>query len=130
VSIDIRTQILESEDGATELVEIPEWDVTVEVRSMTAGERVKTLERFRAEGGEVDMGAMSTSAIISCTFDPETDKPVFEEGDAALLMEKAAVPVERLSMKCLRVSGLISDEEDELGKDSSSEALTEDLLST
>ena len=49
----IREQIQAVDDGSAELHEVPEWGVTVEIRSMTARSRAKFVANMASEDGTI-----------------------------------------------------------------------------
>lgn len=116
----IREQILNADDIETELVEVPVWGVTVEVRSMDGRSRTRLLKNAASTDGNIDMETLYPEMVIRCTFDPETGERIFVEDDADLLLSKAAGPLELLAMAAMRVSGMTSDAMDVAGKDSPS----------
>ena len=122
----LRDAIRAADDLEKELVPIPEWGgVTVEVRSMSAGVRVRTLRSARAFDAETDAVAIYPSLVIECCFDPETGEKLFEAGDEEWLLEKSVAALERLATAAMRVSSL-SAEAVEAGKDDSSPTPTSD----
>lgn len=116
----IREQILNADDIETELVEIPVWGVTVEVRSMDGRSRTRLLRNAASSDGAVDMETLYPEMVIHCSFDPESGERIFVEDDADALLSKAAGPLEMLAMAAMRVSGMTSDAIDVAGKDSPS----------
>lgn len=114
----LRDRIFAHDDIGKSLVEVPEWDVTVELRTMTAGERSKMMKAALDDEGKVDMSALFPMLLIAATFDPETDEQVFSEGDIAALQQKSAAVVERLGQQAMKLSGMGEDAVDEEGKDS------------
>lgn len=116
----IREQILNADDIETELVEIPVWGVTVEVRSMDGRSRTRLLRNAASSDGVVDMETLYPEMVIRCSFDPESGERIFVEDDADALLSKAAGPLEMLAMAAMRVSGMTSDAIDVAGKDSPS----------
>jgi len=123
--VSLRDQILASSDIQSALVDIPEWDVTVEVRGMTAAARASLLQRAAVNGGGVDLTAMYPSLVIGCTFDPDTGERVFSEADFAAIGDKSGAAVERIAAEAMRLSGISEDARDELGNDLSA-TLSED----
>ena len=119
-------QIRAAHDVSAELYDIPEWDVTVELRSMSARQRAAFASNvdFTADGG-VQMDAnrvelMWGAVIQACCFDPDNGEPVFTEEDIEWVMaEKNANVVDSLANACLAVSGMGADSEGDAGKDSS-----------
>lgn len=71
------------------IIDIPEWGAKVKVKAMSAAQR----ERFITNRAE---GFMYTDIVIACTFDPDTDKPVFDPADRDTLAASPAQPLERV----------------------------------
>ena len=128
-------QIRAAHDVSAELYDIPEWDVTVELRSMSARQRAAFASNvaFTADGG-VQMDATRVevlwgAVIQACCFDPDNGEPVFTEEDIEWVMaEKNANVVDSLANACLAVSGMGADSEGDAGKDSSDSQTPEDEL--
>lgn len=51
----LREKILAVQDIKSERIRVPEWDVEVEIRSMTGAERARVLKGGSDEEGNVDM---------------------------------------------------------------------------
>ena len=128
-------QIRAAHDVSSELYEIPEWDVTIDLRSMSARPRAAFASSvaFLAEGtGEVTgnrVELMWGTVIQACCFDPDDGEHVFTEDDIEWLMaEKNANTVDALAKACLAVSGMGADSDGDAGKDSSDSQTPEDEL--
>ena len=120
---------------SSELYEIPEWDVTIELRSMSARQRAAFASSvdFTADGNvEVNgnrVELMWGTVIQACCFDPDDGEHVFTEDDIEWLMaEKNANTVDALANACLAVSGMGADSDGDAGKDSSDSQTPEDEL--
>lgn len=101
----LRDKILQATDIASEMVEIPEWGVTVEVRGMSGADRARIFEAV-ADGGEVKASMLYAETVIATAYDPETGAHVFEESDVTALMQKSAQAIDRLAKVGLRLSGM------------------------
>ena len=128
-------QIRAAHDVSSELYEIPEWDVTIELRSMSARQRAAFASSvdFTADGNvEVNgnrVELMWGTVIQACCFDPDDGEHVFTEDDIEWLMaEKNANNVDALANACLAVSGMGADSDGDAGKDSSDSQTPEDEL--
>lgn len=116
----IREIVASVDDSAMEVVDVPEWGVKLEVRSMTGAERAKTFERAQnPETGTVDYAKVNPAIIIATVFDPETGEQVFGPDDEKMLNSKSAAVTERLGRIALRLSGLDEGAEARAGKASS-----------
>ena len=101
----LKETIFSADDITKELVEVPEWGVTVEVRSMTAAERAK-LGEGASKGDKTDVGLMYAMTVISTVYDPATGLPVFTDQDKESILSKNGAVIERLATKALGSSGL------------------------
>lgn len=114
----LRDKILSSQDTTAQLVEIPEWDCTVEVRSMTGAARARIMALAMTEGGEADISRVYPEVIIGCSFDPETGEPLFTSEDREMLMSKNASALDRVATVASELSGFTEKAVDKAGKDS------------
>ena len=115
----IRDKIRKAQDRTSQIVEVPEWGVTVEVRSMTGTQRSAIVTALTSDEDN-KMEALWGGMLVSCIYDPETGDPVFKEDDAEwLLNEKSSTVLDRLSNVCLQVAGIVEGAVDDAGKDSS-----------
>jgi len=119
--MNLRDKILAAQDIPTESVNIPEWDVDVLVKGMSAGDRITLMQNaYDQKTQQVNMAAVYPDVVVACVFDPDTDTPVFTDADKAALMGKSSAAIEAIAAVGLRLSGIGSDQEDAAGKDSSS----------
>ena len=102
---ELRQTILEADDIESEIVEVPEWGIKVEVRGMTSKERAKLL-KVSAKGGEVDMVTWFPDLIIATIYDPETGEKVFEPADRDAINAKSGAAISAISDISARLSGL------------------------
>lgn len=122
----IRDQIRKAQDRTSEIIEVPEWGVTVEVRSMTGSQRSAIVTALTSDEDN-KMEALWGGMLVSCVYDPKTGDPVFKEDDAEwLLNEKSSTVLDRLSNVCLQVAGIVEGAVDDAGKDSSVSPIVED----
>lgn len=111
----LRDKILQAPDIATEMVEVPEWGVTLEVRGMSGADRASIFERVTVDG-EVKAGLLYGETVLATTFDPETGERVFNATDLTALMEKSAQAIDRLAKVGLRLSAMEGEQsQDEAG---------------
>lgn len=116
----IRDRILSADDIESEIVDVPQWGVKIEVRSMDGRSRARMLSQASLDNGSVNLESVYPDMVILCSFDPDTGERIFEPGDADALMSKAAGPIEQVAMAAMRVSGMAADSMDKAGNDSSS----------
>jgi len=111
-------KIRQSDDRVVEIIDVPEWDVKIELRSMTALQR-SLMQVEWADTEEQSAAVLYQTVLQHCCFDPDTGDQVFNEEDSEwILAEKSAQDVDRVAQACLKVSGLSADSIDESGKDS------------
>ena len=122
----IRDQILAVQDIPTQIVEVPEWGVKIEVRGMTGAERTRIMDKATADAGEMNLQMIYPEIVIATSFDPLTGEQVFVPEDRDILLSKSATALDRVAMVGMRLSGFTKESADELGKDSS-ETASEDL---
>jgi hypothetical protein len=115
----LRDRILQASDITAETVEVPEWGVTVEVRTMTGAERAKIMQSAAEAGGVMDFTKIYPDVVISCTFDPESGERVFDWEDRPNLMAKSGLAIDRIAAVGLRLSGFTKEAQDAAGKGSS-----------
>ena len=128
----IREAIQAADDGTAELHEIPEWDVVVEIRSMTARSRAQFVAEMASEDGTVGnvndpdrIIGMWWHVIGQTCFDPDSGERAFEDGDHEWLFEKNARVVNDLANACMAASGLTEEAAGEAGKDFSASLIDE-----
>ena len=114
------------QDIPTQLVEVPEWGVKIEVRGMTGAERTRIMDKATADAGEMNLQMIYPEIVIATSFDPLTGEQVFVPEDRDILLSKSATALDRVAMVGMRLSGFTKESADELGKDSS-ETASEDL---
>ena len=120
----IREKIQSAEDSSTELYEVPEWGVTLEIRSMTARSRAVFVAEMASEDGTIGgvndparIEGMWWNVISQTCYDPKTGELAFEDGDQDWLFEKNAKVVNDLANECMASSGLTEEAQSEAGKD-------------
>lgn len=119
--MNLRDKILAAADIPSEMVSIPEWNVEILVKGMSAGERLHLQKvSYDQKTGQVHMEKMYPDIVVSCCHDPETGEPIFTESDKDVILSKSSAAVEKIAEVGLRLSGLGKDSQDEAGKDSSS----------
>ena len=116
--VSLRDSILSINDIASELLEVPEWDCTIEVRAMDGATRATLLKQFGGETTNSYESIYPNMVIIGC-YDPETNARIFTDNDAPLLLTKSAGVLERVAKKVMEVSGMGEKAVDEAGKSSS-----------
>jgi hypothetical protein len=120
--------VLAVEDISRELVDVPEWGFTFEVRSMTAAERTHIMD-LAQKAGEVDLSLVYPEVVIATTYNPDTGDKVFTSDHRVALMAKNAAALDRLAKAGMRLSGMTEEAADAAGKDSSQTDTDEPFLS-
>jgi hypothetical protein len=116
--VSLRDRILAADDIGKEPLEISQWDITVEMRTMSAIQRSRMLQICTLDDGTVDLDQLYPMLCIATVFDPETGEQVFTEEDIALLQEKSAAALEFVATKAMEMSGMTATAVDSEGKDS------------
>ncbi len=112
-------QIFAADDIQSELVNVEVWNVSLEVRSMTALDRARMISTAQDNDGKFSMETVLPDLVIHCSFDPETGERVFKDSDKKALMSKSAIAIEQIATVAMRLSGMSDGAVDEAGKDSS-----------
>lgn len=102
--MNLRDKILAADDIQVELVEVPEWDVIVEVRGMSGNDRSRIIEVASSEEGGISIGRLYAETVIAATFDPDTGERVFGDGDVDALLSKASAPIDRIATVGMRLA--------------------------
>ena len=124
----IKDKIKQARDAEAEQYAIAEWDVTVEIRSMSARQRANMNNVIESDVSAAERQELMWGYLLcSCVFDPETGDPVFTEDDMEwVLTDKSFAVIDHLTAKCLEVSSVNREAVDEAGK-SSSDSQTEEV---
>lgn len=107
----IRDRIAAARPYVAETVEVPEWDSTIEVRSISLGERQAVMADIMGEDGTVNTQEIEAQFILACSYDPETGEKVFSHDDLAFIQSRAAGPADRVGKAAMRLSGMGATEE-------------------
>jgi hypothetical protein len=116
--VSIKAKIRSAQDLDREVIAVPEWDVSIEVRSMTVRQRASFVAASQDTSDNGDkIENVYGQILVTCCLDPEDGSPVFNEDDLSWLMtEKSGAVIDRLVTSCLEVSGLKEKAIDEAGK--------------
>ena len=119
-------------DVSAQPYHIPEWDVTLEIRSMTARSRASFVAQMSSEDGTIAgvkdpsrIEGMWWHVIGQTCFDPDSGERAFEDGDQEWLFEKNARVVNDLANACMAASGLTEEAVGDAGKDFSASLIDE-----
>ncbi len=128
--MNLRDTILSAQDIPSEELHVKEWDVTVLVKGMSAGERITLMQNaYDQQTQQVNMAAVYPDIVVSCVHDPDSGDAIFTTADKDALMSKSSAAIEAIAAVGLRLSGIGSDEQDEAGKGSSSTPSDDSSLS-
>lgn len=125
----IRDLILAKQDIPSEVVDVPEWGVKVEVRGMTGAERTRIMDSATGNAGEVNLQFIYPEIVIATSFDPETGEQIFVPADRDILLSKSATAIDRVALVGMRLSGFTKESSEELGKGSLETASEDSSLS-
>lgn len=103
-------KIASTNDTTTETIHVPEWDVTIEVRSLPLGLRNSIIQGAMKDG-KTEVTKIYAGMVIASCYVPETGEKAFDGGDMAMLSGKNGKVLDRLAKLVLKLSG--ADEEDQ-----------------
>ena len=106
----IRDKILKA-GPRTELVDVPAWDVKIEMRGQTVKQQYSILDRVRNKDGDIDGMQLALETILICSYEPDTDNLVFDPADKDSLMEADAQSFNVLLSAANRAAGFESEGE-------------------
>jgi hypothetical protein len=127
--VSIRDLILAKQDIPSQIVDVPEWGVKVEVRGMTGAERTRIMDKATGNAGDVNLQFIYPEIVIATSFDPETGEQIFVPADRDVLLSKSASAIDRIALVGMRLSGFTKEAADDMGKDSSETASEDSSLS-
>ena len=107
---DIFEKVKSADDSCREVVNLPEWDVDIEVRTITAA---------GLDAIDTESKTYRADLIIAASYVPGTDEFAFPNTDEArkVLMGKNARASGRLVNAIMRINGMNTEGRDELKKD-------------
>lgn len=108
--VNLRDKILSSKDIKEEMMTIPEWDVTVNLKGMTGQQRSELLQECMGTDGKVIFARAYPLIIVNSVFDPDTQEKVFNKKDIGALNKKSGGILERIALKCFKLSGLSKED--------------------
>jgi len=116
-----REAILQAQDLAQEVVEVPEWGGAVLVRAMTGTERdayERRMVTVRGDKPGVNLdGLVNMRAWVAATcIIGEDGERLFSETDVAALGKKSAAALDRVYEVAIRLSGLTAEDLEALEK--------------
>lgn len=116
----LRDQIRSANDIESRIIDVPEWDVKVEMRTPTVRTRGEMISEFMKDDGAIDYVRMYPSLVVATAYDPETGERLFGIEDIEWLEGKSAKALERLGEVAVELAGMEKAAERlESGKDGS-----------
>ena len=113
----LREQIFAAKDIPSEMVVVPEWDLTIEVRGMSGADRTRIIELAGlSNAGGLNLQVVYPEIVIATAHDPETGEKVFTTDDRDALMSKSAIAVDRVAMVGMKLSGFTEEAQVTAGK--------------
>jgi hypothetical protein len=115
-----REDILNAPDILYEAVEVPEWGGTVRIRGLTGSERDEfeaSIIQRRGKDIEANLKNIRAKLVSLAAVDEEGNR-IFTEEDVVALGRKSARVLDRLFSVAQRLSGLSSEDVEDLAKNS------------
>lgn len=112
----IRDRIASVAAYDSKIVEVPEWGVAVEIRSMSLAARNGL---FASVDGNLDMQMLYPHIVALCTYDPESGERVFGDDDIEFLNTRPAAVIDRIAIPALELCGMTEAAVDDEAKKSS-----------
>jgi len=125
-----RDQILKAQDLPTEDVPVPEWGGTVRVRALTGAERdafEQSIVEQRGRSTRMNLQNLRAKLVALTVVDEEGNR-IFSDSDAKLLGKKSALALNRVFEVAQKLSGLTSEDVEELTKNSESDQSEDSTL--
>lgn len=113
----LRDRILSADDIGKETLSVPQWNLDIEVRTMSAVQRSRMLQTCTLPDGNIDLDRLYPMMIIATVFDPETGGQAFSPDDISVLQDKSAAAIEFVAQKAMEMSGMVAKAIDTEGKD-------------
>jgi len=114
-----KATILDADDLTTELVEVPEWEVSLTVRTMTGSERDVFEDSISqaTNNGRVDLRGLKVKLVALTVLDDNGDR-LFDDADLPALNKKSASAIDRIFQVAQRLNGLTDKDAKELAGNS------------
>lgn len=122
--------ILAMDDRNTEVVEVPEWDGKVTIKTMSGRDRGRYdnyLQKHMVGKGKsrvVDMELTKAALIVQCAVDTKGEL-MFSHSQIPMLAQKSSAALERLSQVAMKLNGLGEGAEEDAKADLQPEANSE-----
>jgi hypothetical protein len=113
-----KEQILSANDLPTQVVNVPEWNGSVIVKTMTGLERDSFEESMlKADKKSIAYVGSKSRLCVRCIVD-DSGKRIFSDEDAEALGKKSAPAINRIYDVAARINGINKEDIDELEKNS------------
>ena len=110
----LKQAILAIADLPTQRIDVPEWSMTVSVRSLNCAQRDEFLNLLMGrwdKGALKDARGIKTKLVQLCLIDEETGQPAFGADDLSLLDAKSPGAIDRIFDAAWQLSGLKGEEQ-------------------
>ena len=117
--MNVRDAILNATALPTEAVDVPEWGVTVHVRTLTAAERdayQASLVKVKKDGSVERAPDNASGRLAALAISDERGNRLFTDDDAADLGRKSAKALARVTEAAARLSGLTDEAKEQARK--------------
>ena len=114
----LRDRILSADDRKKEAVFVPQWGLSVFVRTLTGAERddwEASIVQQRGKATTYDLRNVRARLVCKCIVD-ESGKRVFSDHEAEALGEKSAAALDLLFTVAQRLNALTNADVEDLGK--------------
>lgn len=102
--MDLKQLILEANDLAEEVYEVPEWNASILLRGLTC-EQLQRARNGAMKAGQLDTGLLGVLVLIEGANDPASKDRLFEQAHRDALLKKNASVVDRIATRILTMSG-------------------------
>lgn len=116
--LSLRDRILSADDRKKEAVFVPQWGLSVFVRTLSGAERddwEASIVQQKGKTTSYDLRNIRARLVCKCIVD-ESGRRVFSDHEAEALGEKSAAALDLLFTVAQRLNALTSADVDELGK--------------
>ena len=106
-------EIAATNDRPAETVNVPEWDVSITLRGLTAGDKQRyedSLVPFDASGKATINTRDGMARLLVLSIVGDDGAPVFTDADITAFSERSGAVIARLAKVAQRLSGLGGDE--------------------
>ena len=115
-----KASIQSADDLPIEVVEVPEWNGKIRVRTLTGRERDRLeadLLNSKKNGAGINLDNVRAKLVVATAID-EAGKPLFARGDEEWLGGKSGAALSRVAAVALRLGGLSTADVEDLAKNS------------